>query len=133
LAKEGPDYVSVAVGTSRGYLGANDDILRRVVRSYTQGVYLFKTNKAAALKMIQNQLRVGDIDIQEDTHDQFRQYLEYPPYVKRKAMEAVLTELADKENAAKAAKPEDFMDMRFVGGAREGGFLQAICRQVVSS
>jgi NitT/TauT family transport system substrate-binding protein len=124
LAKEGPDYVSVAVGTSRSYLGANEDIVRRVVRSYAEGVYLFKTNRAAALKMIQNQLRVSDVDIQEDTHNQFRQYLEYPPYVHRKAMEAVLVELGDKENAAKAAKAEDFMDMRFVTELEKEGFFK---------
>jgi NitT/TauT family transport system substrate-binding protein len=124
LAKEGPDYVSVAVGTSRSYLGANEDIVRRVVRSYAEGVYLFKTNRAAALKMIQNQLRVSDVDIQEDTHNQFRQYLEYPPYVNRKAMEAVLVELGDKESAAKAVKAEDFMDMRFVTELEKEGFFK---------
>jgi len=124
LAKDGPDYVSVAVGTSRGYLGANEDIVRRVVRSYAEGVYLFKTNRAAALKMIQNQLRVTDADIQEDTHNQFRQYLEYPPYVNRKAMEAVLAELADKESLAKTAKPEDFMDMRYVAELDKEGFFK---------
>jgi NitT/TauT family transport system substrate-binding protein len=97
LAKEGPEYVSVAVGTSRTYLSANEDTVRRVVRSYAEGVYIFKTNKAAALKMIESQLRVKDVDIQEDTYNQFRQYLEYPPYVTRKAMEAVLAELGDKE------------------------------------
>jgi ABC-type nitrate/sulfonate/bicarbonate transport system substrate-binding protein len=123
LAKDGPDYVSVAVGTSRSYLGANEDTVRRIVRSYAEGVYLFKTNKAAALKMIQNQLRVSDVDIQEDTHHQFRQYLEYPPYVNRKAMEAVLAELGDKENAAKTAKPEDFVDMRFVAELDKEGFF----------
>ncbi|HEY6368247.1 MAG TPA: hypothetical protein VI585_25985, partial [Candidatus Binatia bacterium] len=83
----------------------------------------FKTNKAAALKMIQNQLRVSDVDIQEDTHNQFRQYLEYPPYVNRKAMEAVLAELGDKESAAKTAKPEDFVDMRFVAELDKEGFF----------
>jgi ABC-type nitrate/sulfonate/bicarbonate transport system substrate-binding protein len=124
LAKDGPDYVSVAVGTSRSYLGANEDIVRRIVRSYAEGVYLFKNNKAAALKMIQNQLRVNDIDIQEDTHTQFRQYLEYPPYVNRKAIAAVLTELGDKESAARAAKPEDFMDMRFVAELEKEGFFK---------
>jgi ABC-type nitrate/sulfonate/bicarbonate transport system substrate-binding protein len=124
LAKEGPDYVSVAVGTSRSYLAANEDIVRRVVRSYAEGVYLFKTNKAAALKMIQNQLRVTDADIQEDTHNQFRQYLEYPPYVNRKAMDAVLAELGDKESAAKTAKPEDFVDMRFVVELDKEGFFK---------
>jgi NitT/TauT family transport system substrate-binding protein len=114
VAKEGPEFVSVAVGTSRSYIRANEDIVRRVVRAYAEGVQIFKTNKPAALKMIQNQLRVKEGDIQEDTYSQFRDYLEYPPYVSRKGMEAVLGEIAEKEPAAKNVKPEDFIDMRFV-------------------
>jgi ABC-type nitrate/sulfonate/bicarbonate transport system substrate-binding protein len=124
LAKEGPEYVSVAVGTSRTYMNANEDTVRRVVRSYAEGVYLFKSNKAAALRMMENQLRVKDIDIQEDTYNQFRQYLEYPPYVTRKAMEAILAELGDKDPAAKAAKPDDFIDLRFVAELEKEGFFR---------
>jgi ABC-type nitrate/sulfonate/bicarbonate transport system substrate-binding protein len=114
IAKEGPEFVSVAVGTSRSYIKANEDIVRRVVRSYAEGVQIFKTNRAAALRMIQNQLKVKELEIQEDTYNQFREYLEYPPYVSRKGMEAVLAEIAEKDPAAKNAKPEDFFDMRFV-------------------
>lgn len=114
LAKEGPEYVSVAVGTSRSYIKANEDIVRRVVRSYAEGVLMFRNNKTAALKMIQNQLKVKDRDIQEDTYDQFREYLEYPPYVSRKGMEAVIASIAATNPAAKSAKPDDFIDMRFV-------------------
>jgi NitT/TauT family transport system substrate-binding protein len=124
LAKEGPEYVSVGVGTSRSYINANEDIVRRVVRCYAEGVYLFKTNKEMALKMIQNQLKVKDVDIQEDTYNQFRQYLEYPPYVSRKAMEAVIADVAEKEPAAKAAKPDDFIDMRFVAELEKEGFFR---------
>jgi NitT/TauT family transport system substrate-binding protein len=124
LAKEGPEYVSVGVGTSRSYINANEDIVRRVVRSYAEGVYLFKTNKEMALKMIQNQLKVKDVDIQEDTYNQFRQYLEYPPYVSRKAMEAVIADVAEKEPAAKSAKPDAFIDMRFVAALEKDGFFK---------
>jgi NitT/TauT family transport system substrate-binding protein len=114
VAKEGPEFVSVAVGTSRSYIKANEEIVRRVVRAYAEGVQLFKNNKPAALKMIQKQLKVSDPEIQEDTYSQFREYLEYPPYVSRKGMEAVLAELADKEPGAKNMKSEDLMDMRFI-------------------
>lgn len=112
IAKEGPEFVSVAIGTSRTYIKANEDIVRRVVRSYAEGVQMFKTNKTAALRMIQNQLKVKEPEIQEDTYNQFRDYLEYPPYVSRKGMAAVLAEITDP--AAKNVKPEDFLDMRFV-------------------
>ncbi|HEU4343601.1 MAG TPA: ABC transporter substrate-binding protein [Candidatus Binatia bacterium] len=124
LAKEGPEYVSVAVGTSRGYLNANEEIARRVVRSYAEGVYLFKTNKAAAVKMIQNQLKVKDTEIQEDTYNQFRQYLEYPPYVSRKGMEAVFADVSETNPAAKSANPDSFMDMRFVLELEKEGFFK---------
>jgi NitT/TauT family transport system substrate-binding protein len=126
LAKEGPEYVSVAVGTTRSYITANEDIIRRVIRSYAEGVQIFKTNKPAALKMIQNQLKVKDVDIQEDTHNQFRQYLEYPPYVSRKGMETVLAELGEKDPAVKGARPDDFMDMRFVAELEKEGFFKKL-------
>jgi NitT/TauT family transport system substrate-binding protein len=124
LAKEGPEYVSVGVGTSRSYIKANEDIVRRVVRSYAEGVQIFKSNKAAALKMIQNQLKVKEADIQEDTYNQFREYLEFPPYVSRKGMEAVIADVAETNPAAKTAKPDDFIDMRFVGELEKEGFFR---------
>ena len=45
-----------------------------------------------------------EAEIQEDTYSQFREYLEYPPYVSRKGMEAVIAEIAEKEPAAKNLK-----------------------------
>ena len=124
LAKEGPEFVSVGIGTSRSYIKANEEIVRSVVRSYAEGIYIFKTNKAAALKMIQNQLKVNDVEIQEDTYNQFREYLEYPPYVSRKGMETVIADIADKTPAAKNAKAEDFMDMRFMAELEKEGFFK---------
>lgn len=126
IAKEGPEYVSVAIGTSRSYLAANEDVTRRLIRAYAEGIYLFKNNKAAALKMIQNQLKVKDADIQEDTFNQFSQYLEYPPYVSRKGMEAVIADVAETTPAAKSAKPEAFIEARFVSELEKEGFFKKL-------
>jgi NitT/TauT family transport system substrate-binding protein len=124
LAKEGPEYVWVGVGTTRSYIRGNEDIVRRVVRSYAEGVQVFKNNKPAALRMIQNQLKVKDSDIQEDTYNQFRDYLAFPPYVSRKGMEAVIEDVAEMNPAAKSAKPEDFVDMRFVAELEKEGLFK---------
>jgi len=125
LAKEGPEFVSVAIGTSRSYIKANEDTVRRVVRSYAEGVQLFKTNKAAAQRMMQKYLRVKEQDILDDAYSQFREYLEYPPYVTRKAMETVIAEVSVSDAAAKNYKPDDFMDMRFVSELEKQGFFKA--------
>lgn len=126
LAKDGPEYVSVGVGTSRAYIKANEDIVRRVVRSYAEAVYVFKTNKSAALRMMQKYLRVKEPDIQEDTYNQFREYLESIPFVSRKGLEAILTELAATEPQARQAKAEDFMDMRFMNELEKEGFFKKL-------
>jgi NitT/TauT family transport system substrate-binding protein len=126
LAKDGPEYVSVGVGTSRAYIKANEDIVRRVVRSYAEAVYRFKTDKPAALKMIQKYLRVKEPDIQEDTYSQFREYLESIPYVSRKGMETILAELGATDPQAKQAKPEDFIDMRFMNELENEGFFKKL-------
>ncbi|HEY2987801.1 MAG TPA: ABC transporter substrate-binding protein [Candidatus Binatia bacterium] len=126
LAKDGPEYVSVGIGAARSYLNANPDIVRRVARAYGEGVYLFKSNKAAALKMIQNHLKVKDPDIQEDTFNQFSQYLEYPPYVSRKGIEAVIADVAETVPQAKTTKPDDHVDMRFVAELDKEGFFKKV-------
>lgn len=124
LAKDGPEYVSVAIGTTRSYIKANEDIVRRVVRSYAEAVHLFKTNKAVGIRVLQKYTRVKDADILEDAYGQFREYLESPPYVSRKGIEAILSELGEKEQAARQAKPEDFMDMRFMAELEKEGFFK---------
>ena len=86
---------------------------------------IFKNNKAASLRMIQNQLRVKEADVQEDTYNQFRDYLETPPYVSRKGMEEVLRSIGAKDAKARSARPEDFMDMRFVAELEKEGFFQS--------
>ena len=124
LAKDGPEFVSVAIGTSRSYIKANEDTVRRVVRSYAEGVQLFKANKSAAQRMMQKYLRVKEQDILDDAYNQFREYLEYPPYVTRKAIENVIADVAVSDAAGKNSKPEDFMDMRFVAELDKQGFFK---------
>lgn len=124
LAKDGPEFVSVAVGTSRSYIRTNEDTVRRVVRSYAEGVQIFKTNKAAAQRMMQKYLRVKEQDILDDAYNQFREYLANPPYVTQKAMENVIADVAASDPSAKNAKPEDFMDMRFVAELDKQGFFK---------
>ncbi|MBI4524592.1 MAG: ABC transporter substrate-binding protein [Deltaproteobacteria bacterium] len=126
LAKEGPEYVSVAIGTARSYIKANEEITRRLVRSYAEAVHLFKTNKQVGIRVLQKYSRLKDQEILEDGYHQFREYLESIPYVSRKGIEAILTELAEKDPAARQAKPEDFIDMRFVTELEKEGLFKKL-------
>lgn len=123
LAKDGPEYPSVAISTTRSYIKANEEITRRVVRSYVEAILLFKTDKQVGMKAIQKYARVKDPDILEDTYNQFRDYLESIPYVSIRGLGTIVAELTEKEPKARQAKPEDFLDMRFVSELeKEGSF-----------
>jgi NitT/TauT family transport system substrate-binding protein len=37
LTKEGPEYVSVAIGSTRSFVKANEDLTRRLIRGYSEG------------------------------------------------------------------------------------------------
>jgi ABC-type nitrate/sulfonate/bicarbonate transport system substrate-binding protein len=126
LSKDGPEYVSVAVGTTRAYIRANTEIVRRFIRSYAEAVHLFRTNKAIALKTLQKYTRVSDPQTLEETHTEYRDYIEAVPYVSRKGVEAILAELAPTDPKARQAKPEDFLDMRFIAELEKDGFFKKL-------
>ncbi|HEX9146996.1 MAG TPA: hypothetical protein VGA09_22195, partial [Candidatus Binatia bacterium] len=56
--------------------------------------------------------------------NQFREYFDPIPYVSRKGIEAVIADLAETEPAAKALKPDDLIDMRFVAELEKEGFFK---------
>ncbi len=124
LAKEGPEYVSVALGTSRAYIKEHEDTVRRVVRSYAEALQLFKANKQVGIRVLAKFTKLKDQDILEDAYNQFREYFDPVPYVSRKGMEAVLADMAETDPAAKTLKPDDLIDMRFVAALEKEGFFK---------
>ena len=124
LSKDGPEYVSVAIGTTRSFFKANEEMTRRFVRGYSEGVQVLKANKASGIRAIQKYARIKDPDILEATYGEARAYIENVPYVTRKGMEAIISELAPAEPKAKTSKPDDFLDTRFVARLEKEGFYK---------
>jgi NitT/TauT family transport system substrate-binding protein len=125
-AKDGPEYVSVAVGTTRSYIKANEEITRRFMRAYAEAVSLFKSNKTVAMRTLRKYTRVTDGQILEGTYDEYRQYIESVPYVSRKGIEAILAELGPSDPRARQAKVDDFIDMRFIAEMERDGFFKKL-------
>jgi len=125
LSKEGPEYVSVAIGSTRSFLKNNEEMTRRFIRGYSEGVLVLKANKAAGIKAIQKYGRIKDPDILEATYAEARTYIETLPYVTRNGMEAIIAEFVATEPKAKAAKLDDFLDTRFVAQLEKEGFYKS--------
>jgi NitT/TauT family transport system substrate-binding protein len=126
LSRDGPEYVSVAIAAMRAYIRSNEEIVRRFIRSYAEAVYMFKNNKSIAFKALQKYTRITDSETLNETHNEYLAYLESIPYVSRKGTEAILAELAATEPKARQAKPDDFVDMRFVAELEKEGFFKRL-------
>jgi len=125
VTKDGPEYVSVALGSTRSFIKANEEMTRRFIRGYSEGVQFLKTNKAAGIRAIQKYARIKDPEILEATYGEARAYIETIPYVTRRGMETIIGELLPTEPKAKTARPEDFLDTRFVAQLEKEGFYKA--------
>ena len=125
LSKDGPEYVSVAIGSTRSFIRNNEEMTRRFVRGYSEGVMFLKGNKVAGIRAIQKYARIKDPDILEATYAEARAYIETVPYVTRKGIEAIIAEFVPTEPKAKTAKPDDFLDTRFVAQLEKEGFYKA--------
>jgi NitT/TauT family transport system substrate-binding protein len=128
VTKEGPEYVSVAIGSTRSFIKANEEMTRRFMRSYSEGVQFLKANKAAGIRAIQKYARIKDPDILDATYGEARAYIETVPYVTRKGLETIIGELIPTEPKAKTAKPDDFLDMRFVAQLEKEGFYRGVAK-----
>ena len=126
LTKDGPEYVSVAIGSTRSFIKANEEMTRRFVRGYSEGVQFLKANKAAGIRAIQKYARIKDPDILAATYGEARAYIETIPYVSRKGLETIIGELVPNEPKARTAKPDDFLDTRFVAQLEKDGFYKAL-------
>ncbi len=124
LSKDGPEYVSVALGSTRSFVKANEETTRRFIRGYSEGVRLLKADKTVGIRAIQKYARIKEPEILEATYREARAYIETVPYVTRKGLETIIGELIPTEPRAKSAKPEDFLDTRFVAQLEKDGFYK---------
>jgi hypothetical protein len=70
--------------------------------------------------------RVTDPEILDETQKEYREYIESVPYVSRRGIETIIAELSASDAKARQAKPDDFVDMRFVAELEKDGFIKKL-------
>jgi ABC-type nitrate/sulfonate/bicarbonate transport system substrate-binding protein len=126
----GIPFLQGGLATRRSYVKSNEDTVRRVVRVIVEAIHYAKTNREAALKVMQKYLHVQDRDALEDAYESFvvKQFPKVP-YVLPAAVQAIFDLASSRDPRAKAADPQGFIDMRFVRELEQSGTIDQIYGQ----
>ena len=121
-------YQGIGVGTTRTFIRDNPDVVRRYVKSQVEAVHRLKTDREAGIKVLGKYLNIQDREVLEKAYDDAITDEKLPPkqYPSLEGIKKILEPLGEADPKAKAAKPEDFVDMRFIKELDDSGFIDEL-------
>ena len=91
--------------TTQRFIGKNQDVTRRVVRSFVESIHLMTINPETAKKAINKHMRLNDERELEETYQLLKRVALTKPYPTIDGIKTILNDLADQIPAAKTADP----------------------------
>jgi NitT/TauT family transport system substrate-binding protein len=118
-------YQGVGVSTTRTFIRENPDVVRKYVRSQVEAVHRIKMDRELGIKVLAKYLSSQDKEVLERTYDDISSDEKLAPkqYPTLEGIKNILDPLAENDAKARAATPEDFVDMRFIKELDDRGFI----------
>jgi len=119
-----PNPALVAVGS---IIRSKPDVINRFMRAYTRGVHKARTDREFTYKSLAKYTKINDQVVLQKAYDFYMtKVLEKTPAVNMTGIVNVLEDLAKTVPAAKIAKPEQFVDTRFLDTLDKSGLLKEL-------
>ena len=119
-----PNPALVAVGS---IIKTRPDVINRFMRAYTRGVHRARTDREFTYKSMAKYTKIQDTVVLQKAYDFYMsKVLEKAPYVNMVGVQNVLDDLAKTIPAAKNAKPEQFVDHRFLDSLDKSGLMKEL-------
>ncbi len=115
-------FVQHSVATTRSYINANPDVVRRFVRSAAEGLEVVRANRAEVLPVMSKYTKITDPAQLNEALNAYESAWEKIPLPSQAAIEAVLA--TSPSPKAKGARWDQFVDDRFVKELVASGVLK---------
>ena len=121
-------YQGIGVGTTRTFIRENPDVVRRYVKSQIEAVHRLKTDREAGIRVLGKYLNIQDREVLEKAYDDTitDEKLPRKQYPSLEGIKKILEPMGETDPKAKAAKPEEFVDMRFIKELDDSGFIDEL-------
>jgi hypothetical protein len=99
------------------------------MRAYVRAMQRARADRDGTIKTLAKYTTVSDSVILNRTYDFYmNKVLERAPYINMQGMQNALDDVARTVPAAKTAKPEQFVDLRFLERIEKSGLLKELYR-----
>ena len=124
----GLDYPTVSLVSTRSYIKKDPQTVRRFLMAYSEWTERLYQDKELAMKVIGKYTKTNDREALAAAYSFATTFVERPPELPYKAVETILTQLAEKDSKAKNFKSEDFIESTFYTELEKSGFFKSISR-----
>ena len=115
--------------TRRSFLKTNENLMRRFLKAYIEGVVLAKKDPVFAKNTMAKYFKSDDREILDESYDWIvRQNFTLPPYPAVEGLTTILKSVEARNPKAKTMKPEDFYDARYVEELDKSGFIAGLSK-----
>jgi NitT/TauT family transport system substrate-binding protein len=115
------------VVTTRKFIRDNPETVRKYIKAHVEAIHLMKTDRETGIKILLKFLKASpaDRELVEKSYNVSMGEEVYPrkQYPSLAGLKTVLDSMVKEEPAAKDAKPEDFVDSRFIKELDQSGFI----------
>lgn len=126
MGKAGVYFPHDAFMARRSFVNANEDLVRRLLKGYSEGVYRLHTDSELSRRAIRKYARVTDPKVVEAVYQYALDYIDKIPYNTHQGVQEVLNQIAPRNPKARTASPESFYDDRFVKELETSGFYKQL-------
>src|ERR1043166_381948 len=121
-------YQQNGVYTTRNFINKRPDLLRRFATAYSEGNHFIHTNPEGSQKIMRKYLQGDEKAIREAYTDIVLKATPKIPYPSKPGIQTLLDFIAKTAPEAATAKPDDFIDVRFVKELEDAGLYARLYR-----
>jgi NitT/TauT family transport system substrate-binding protein len=126
----GPDlkiaYAATTITTRRSIIAKRGPVIGRFMRAMAEAAKIMHTDREYMYKVMGKYLRVDDRKLLEASFNVESKALEPRLAIKLEGIESTLDEIAPTDPRAKAVKPHEMVDTRYIDEMEKSGFFEQI-------
>ena len=129
LSDLGLDYLGTCLAATRQTIHRKENITRRFIRAFMEGVVFYKTQKEASIQSISKFTKLKDRPALEEAYTTYAsKFMPRIPYPSIKGVETILEDLGKTNPKARGADPRRFVEPRFLQELEDKGVRAQLYR-----